>query len=75
MIWGFYDGWSWFWMAGLMLVFWGALIGVVIWAVRALSGPRQAADPAMATLRQRLAAGELNQEEYERLRKVLQARQ
>ena len=61
-------------MAGTMVVFWGALIAVVIWAIRALSGRRQASDADMATLRHRLAAGELSREEYERLRKMIPSR-
>ena len=75
MMWDYYyGGWSWLWMAGTMLVFWGGLIAVAIWAVRAFTGHRQTSDPAMATLRQRLAAGELSQEEYERLRTLIQGR-
>lgn len=58
----------------MMLVFWAALSAVGIWAIRALSGPGKAADPAMATLRQRLPAAELSQEEFERLRIVIQER-
>jgi len=72
MMWGYYDGWSWIWMASTMVVFWGALIGVAIWAVRAFTRPRQDGDPAIAALRQRLATGQIGQDEYERIRKVIQ---
>jgi putative membrane protein len=72
MMWGYYDGWSWFWMAGMMLVFWGGFIALAVWAIRAISGPRQGSDSAMATLRQRLASGQIDQEEFEKTRKILE---
>lgn len=72
MMWGYYDGWSWLWMAGMMLLVWGAIIGIAIWAIRALTGARPAGgDPAIETLRQRLAAGEISPEEFEKLRGAL----
>jgi hypothetical protein len=35
MMWPYYDGWSWLLMAGIMLLLWGGLIALVVWAVRA----------------------------------------
>jgi putative membrane protein len=63
------------WIIGIltMLIFWGGLAALVVLLVRTLGGPRQAQpDGAMDTLRRRLAAGEITQEEFERIRKVLQ---
>jgi hypothetical protein len=74
MMWGYFDGWNWLWTAGMMLVFWGAPIAVAIWAVRALTGPRPGGDPAMATLRQRLAAGQTGQNVCVPIRNVIQGR-
>ena len=72
MMWGYYDGWSWLWMAAIMVLFWGGIIAVAIYAIRAFTGPR-GNDPAMDLLRRRLAAGEISQEEFEKTRKALQS--
>jgi len=71
MMWGYYDGWSWLWMAAMMVLFWGGIIAVAVYAIRAFSGPR-GSDPAMDVLRRRLAGGEITQEEFEKTRKALQ---
>ena len=54
----------------MMLLVWGGGIALVIWALRAFSGPRQS-DSTTETLRRRLAAGQITPEEYERTRKAL----
>ena len=57
----------------MMLLFWGGLIVLVVWAVRGFSGRRPAgADSALDILRRRLAAGEISPEDYEQARKALQ---
>ena len=57
----------------MMLLFWGGLIVLVVWAVRGFSGrPRTGADSALDILKRRLAAGEISADEYEQARKVLQ---
>jgi len=71
MMWGYYDGWSWLWMLPIMLLIWGAVIAVAIWAVRTLATSRNSGD-AMDTLRRRLAAGEISQEDFEKTRRILQ---
>jgi uncharacterized membrane protein len=65
------DGFSWLWMAGMMVVFWGGVILLGVWAIRGFSGPRQTGDSAMETLRRRLAAGEISPEDFEKTRKAL----
>jgi len=71
------SGWAW-WQAGLMwagmLVFWGLLI----WAVYALvtnltrkPGPEHRGDDARRILDGRLARGEIDVEEYHRLRDLI----
>jgi putative membrane protein len=73
MMWPYYGyGWSWLWMGGMMLLFWGAIIGLAVWAIRAFSGPRSSGDQTLEILRRRLASGEITPEEYEKTRKVLQ---
>jgi len=71
MMWGYYDGWSWLLMAATMLLFWGGLAALIVFAIRAFTGPRSAAQ-AMDDLRRRLASGEITQEEFEKTRRVLQ---
>ncbi len=64
------------WMALLgplmMVVFWGGLILLVVWAVRGFGGrPSESRDSALDVLKRRLAAGEITADEYEQARKVL----
>ena len=71
MMW-YYGGANWLWMAGMMVIFWGAIVGLVIFAIRSFRpGPGQ--DAAMETLRRRFAAGEISQEEFEKTRHLLQS--
>lgn len=70
MMW-YYDGWSWLWMAAMMVFFWGGLIALVVIAIRAFSRPTSGGDSGLDTLRQRLAAGEISQEEFEKTKRVL----
>lgn len=71
MMWGYYDGWSWLVMAATMLLFWGGIAALIVFAIRAFTGQRSG-DQAMDVLRRRLASGEISEEEYEKTRKVLQ---
>ena len=73
MMW-YYPGngvWGWIWMTAVMLVFWGGLIAVAIWAVRSGLGSRRDGD-AVDVLRRRLAAGEISQEDFEKTKRILQ---
>jgi len=72
-MWGYYDSWNWLWMGGMMLLFWAGVIALMIWGVRAFTGPRSDGGPAIATLRSRLAAGEMSQEEFDKTKRILQA--
>lgn len=80
-----YDGWgvgSWLGMSlmmMLMVVFWGALIVLVVWAVRSATpqqegpvgprvGPTERADEVLA---ERFARGEIDEEEFIRRRELL----
>ncbi|HSO93500.1 MAG TPA: SHOCT domain-containing protein [Candidatus Dormibacteraeota bacterium] len=63
--------WGWVWMTVIMLVFWGGLIVVAVWAIRSALGSRPDGD-AMQTLRHRLASGEISQEDFEKTKRILQ---
>lgn len=68
--WGY--GWPWglLWLAFAVL-FWAGLLTLLIWAVRSVSAPRRDDDTAVRVLKRRLASGEITQEEYERIRRLL----
>ncbi len=71
MIWNYDGGWSWLWMGTTMVLFWGGVIVLAIWAIRAITSLKQTGDSAMDTLRRRLAAGEISPEEFEKTRKLV----
>ncbi|MGH7777083.1 MAG: SHOCT domain-containing protein, partial [Candidatus Dormibacterales bacterium] len=70
MMWGYYDGWSWLWMGLMMVLFWGGIVALIAFSVRAFT-PGRKEDPALETLRKRFAGGEITQEEYDRTRRAL----
>ena len=58
----------------MMLLFWGGLIVLVVWAVQRFTGRgRTGAEDPTAILRRRLAAGEITQDQYEQARRALQS--
>ncbi|MBE0479926.1 MAG: SHOCT domain-containing protein [Dehalococcoidia bacterium] len=70
------DGWWWgfgVWMIILMVLFWGAIIALIVWAVRALLGRRE--DTSRPTpldiARERYAKGEITREEFEQIKRDL----
>lgn len=72
MMYGF-SGW-WLIGMGMMVLFWLAIILLVIWVVRSLF-PREMRsehDQALETLQQRYAKGEINAAEYEQARARLE---
>jgi len=71
MMWGYTDGSSMVWMGILMILFWGGVIALVAFAIRAFTNGK-AGDPAMDTLRRRLASGDISQEDFDKTRKALQ---
>lgn len=71
MMWGYFDGWSWLWMAAMMVLFWGGIFALAVYAIRAFTGSR-GGDQAMDVLRRRFASGEITREEFETTRKALQ---
>ena len=73
MMWPYYAGGvHWVWMGLLMVLFWGGLVLLVAWAIRAFSGPASGRDDALDVLRRRLAAGEISPEDYEKTKRALQ---
>lgn len=71
------DMWYWhgmgFWGWLMMVVFWAVVILGIIWAVRSTTTPGwQEEDRALRTLDERLARGEIDREDYEERRRVLE---
>lgn len=61
-------------MSLLMLSFWGLIIVLVVWGVRALAGGSSAgtnARAALELLRERYARGEIDDREFEEKRRAL----
>jgi putative membrane protein len=73
MMWGYYDSWSWLWMAAMMVLFWGGAIALAVVVIRALPGSRGGGNQPLDVLRRRLAAGEISPEDFEKIRKSLTA--
>jgi putative membrane protein len=78
MMWGFY-GFAWWWMllGGIcMVLFWGAVIWLVVWAIRQVSRDQErgatSQDTPLEIAQRRLARGEITREEFEEVRDALQ---
>jgi len=78
MWWGPGDGWGWLFGGLFMLGFWVLVILLVVWAVRGfrpVQGREERRESnAMAILEERFARGEIDREEFEQRRAVLQGR-
>jgi putative membrane protein len=72
------DGWDWFWGAFMMLVFWGGLAAVIVFAIRAFGGTSRSnsgdTTDARTILEARFAKGEISREEFEERKRVLNSR-
>jgi putative membrane protein len=77
MMWGWNDaGWGgWLLMSLMMLIFWGGLIGLVVWLVRQPrreSGDERSPDKSPTTiLEERFARGDIDEEEFHKRRDTL----
>jgi putative membrane protein len=80
MMWGYQWGWGgWLMMTVMMVLFWGLIIAGIIALVRYLGAPRQdrrtSSDSerpsAEEVLAERLARGEIDEDEYTRRRELL----
>jgi putative membrane protein len=76
MWWGWHEGfgwWMWFGWAW-MLIFWGVVIGLIVWGVKTLTG-RDVKSPERDTpleiAERRYALGEITREEFEAIKHTL----
>jgi putative membrane protein len=71
MMW--WNGGQWYWAMAMMVLFWGAVVAIVYFAVR--RGPGDRPHPsARELLDERFARGELSEDEYARKRAALEGR-
>jgi len=71
---GVFGGLGWMLMGGVfMILFWVAVILLIIWLYRQITGAQGVvqADSALEILKQRYAKGEIGKEEFERMKKDL----
>ncbi len=65
---------QWLAMGAMMLLFWGLVIGLVVWGVRSYRNTAQAGhehDAPSTLLAERYARGEIDEDEYLRRRELL----
>ncbi|MEU6369973.1 SHOCT domain-containing protein [Streptomyces sp. NPDC046931] len=72
------SGWGWFAMSAGMILFWALIITIAVLLFRALNQPHEhthtpAAPSAEDILRERLARGEIEEDEYRRRLSALHA--
>ncbi len=65
--WDMGSGW-WIVMPIMMVIFWGAIIAVVVWGIRQFTRDRGRDRSALDIARERLARGEITKEEFDRIR-------
>jgi putative membrane protein len=70
-MWGRGGGWWWLVMPIGMIVFWGGIIALIVWAIRQFTEGRGGRGNAIEIAKGRYARGEISQEEFERLRRDL----
>jgi len=60
----------------MMIVFWGAIAALVVWATRSVGTTRTGTSPdSLSILERRYAAGEIDRDEFEERRRVLDGHQ
>jgi putative membrane protein len=68
--WNGTGGW-WMWL--IMVVFWGAVIALIVWGIKQFSGRSGGVgnSKAIDIAKERYAKGEISQEEFEKIKKTL----
>ena len=70
-MWGYHHdmtAWAWWFMTAGMVLFWGAVAWVVVTSTRRSASPRRSAEEILA---ERLARGELTEDEFRRRRELV----
>ena len=75
-MWHYSDSMAW-WMVVWMVMFWGAIIALVVWGIRRLTDhnenttSKSSARDALDIAKERYARGEISREEFEQIRRDL----
>ena len=75
-MWHMHDGVGW-WMLFWMILFWGAMVALVVWGIRRISqrGGSESHPPgerdAMDIARERYARGEISKQEFDQIKQDL----
>ncbi len=76
-MWRMHDGWGWWMLFGWLwfVLFWGAVIALIVWAVNRIGSRGQATNTPtpLDIAKERYARGDINAEEFERIRRDLEA--
>jgi putative membrane protein len=70
-MWGWGVGWWWVVMPMGMIIFWGGIIALIVWAIRQFTEGRGGRSNAIDIARDRYARGDISQEEFEQIRRDL----
>lgn len=70
-MWGWGVGWWWLVMPIGMIIFWGGVIALIVWAIRQFSEGRGGGGNAIDIARDRYARGDISREEFEQIRRDL----
>jgi len=74
-MWGWYEGMGWWMTFGgiISILFFGAIIALIVWGVRKFSdgGSNPAKGSPLDIARERYAKGEITREEFEQIKKDL----
>ena len=65
------SGWAWLWMTMMMVIFWGAVVFIVVAFVRRPDRYTARRSDARDILDARFARGEIDADEYEQRRRIL----
>lgn len=71
-MWNYYTGHMFGWgiFGGfMMIIFWGALIAFIIWAINGFQNTKEKEKSALDILKERYAKGEIGKEEFESKKK------
>jgi len=75
MWWGNGPGWaSWLAMSLMMVAVWGLIIALVVWAIRGFRPSSERRSEARSILEERFARGEIDRNEFDQRKAVLEGR-
>jgi len=75
MYYGGAGGFGWVWMVFAMIAFWTVVVALVVWGTRSFrqdAGIKPPVSSALNTLQERLAKGEISNEEYTQRSQLIQ---